>query len=53
MKLYRNVAKVVLNKISAKVTTDENKPKYSDPQLDLKEIFILQGHKKTNLMGED
>jgi hypothetical protein len=47
------VAKVVLNKISAKVTTDENKPKYSDPQLDLKEIFILQGHKKTNLMGED
>ena len=53
VKLYRNVAKVVLNKISAKVTTDENKPKYSDPQLDLKEIFILQGHKKTNLMGED
>lgn len=53
VKLYRNVAKVVLNKISAKMTTDENKPKYSDPQLDLKEIFILQGHKKTNLMGED
>ena len=38
VKLYRNVAKVVLNKISAKVTTDENKPKYSDPQLDLKEM---------------
>lgn len=53
VKLYRNVAKVVLNKISAKMTTDPNKPKYSDPQLALKEIFILQGHKKTNLMGED
>ena len=43
VKLYRNVAKVVLNKISAKVTTDENKPKYSDPQLDLKEIFYSSG----------
>ena len=53
VKLYRNVAKVVLNKISAKMATDSNKPKYSDPQLVLKEIFILQGHKKTNLMGED
>lgn len=53
VKLYRNVAKVVLNKISAKVATDPDKPKYSDPQLVLKEIFILQGHKKTNLMGED
>lgn len=53
VKLYRNVAKVVLNKISAKMATDSNKPKYSDPQLVLKEIFILQGHKKTNLMGEN
>ncbi|WP_462362413.1 fimbrial protein [Parabacteroides johnsonii] len=53
VKLYRNVAKVVLNKISARVTTNQDKPKYSDPQLELKEIFILQGHKKTNLMGEN
>lgn len=53
VKLYRNVAKVVLNKISARVATNQDKPKYSDPQLELKEIFILQGHKKTNLMGEN
>lgn len=53
VKLYRNVAKVVLNKISARVATNQDKPKYSDPQLKLKEIFILQGHKKTNLMGEN
>lgn len=51
VKLYRNVAKVVLNKISARVQTSADKPKYSDPQLTLKEIFILQGHKNTNLMG--
>ena len=53
VKLYRNVAKVVLNKISTKVAENSNKPRYSDPQLVLKEIFILQGHKKTNLMGEN
>ena len=53
VKLYRNVAKVVLNKISTKMAENSNKPRYSDPQLVLKEIFILQGHKKTNLMGEN
>lgn len=53
VKLYRNVAKVVLNKISTKVAENSNKPRYLDPQLVLKEIFILQGHKKTNLMGEN
>ena len=53
VKLYRNVAKVVLNKISTKVAENSNKPRYSDPQLVLKEIFILQGLKKTNLMGEN
>ena len=53
VKLYRNVAKVVLNKISTKMAENSNKPRYSDPQLVLKEIFILQGHKKTNLIGEN
>lgn len=53
VKLYRNVAKVVLKRIAARAVTDGSKPKYSEPQLNLKEIFILQGHKKTNLMGED
>ena len=53
VKLYRNVAKVVLNKISTKMAENSNKPRYSDPQLVLKEIYILQGHKKTNLMGEN
>ena len=53
VKLYRNVAKVVLNKISTKMAANSNKPRYSDPQLVLKEIFILQGHKKTNLIGEN
>ena len=53
VKLCRNVAKVVLNKISTKMAENSNKPRYSDPQLVLKEIFILQGHKKTNLIGEN
>ena len=48
--LYHNVAKVVLNKVEV----DESKveSQYPNPQLDVKEVFILHAHKNSNLFTE-
>ena len=48
--LYHNVAKVVLNSVTvAKPTVEEQ---YPNPQLDVKEVFILHAHKNSKLFTE-
>ncbi|MCL3850513.1 fimbrial protein [Parabacteroides sp. GYB001] len=47
VKLYRNVAKVVLNKIQ--ITADATK--YKNATLDVEDVFILHANKTTKLVG--
>lgn len=49
VKLYRNVAKIVLSKVQ--VTADETK--YKDATLDVEDVFILHANKTTNLVGAE
>lgn len=48
IKLYRNVAKVVLNKIDFAVKVGEQ---YPQAKLATKKVFILHAHKNTHLVG--
>ena len=48
--LYHNVAKVVLNKVEVDKSKVESQ--YPNPQLDVKEVFILHAHKNSNLFTE-
>lgn len=49
VKLYRNVAKVLLNSVAVK--TGINKDQYPGASIELKEVFVLHGHTKTNVIG--
>lgn len=49
VKLYRNVAKIVLSKVQ--VTADETK--YKNAELDIENVFILHANKTTKLVGAD
>lgn len=49
VKLYRNVAKIVLNKVL--VTADP--VKYKDATLDIENVFILHANKTTKLVGAE
>lgn len=48
--LYHNVAKVILNNVAVATSTVESQ--YPNPQLDVKEVFILHAHKKSKLFTE-
>lgn len=48
VKLYRNVAKIVLNKITFGVKVSDQ---YKDATLKVSKIFILHAHKNTALVG--
>lgn len=47
VKLYRNVAKVVLNKITVSNDKTTNMKNYPNPQLRIKNVFILNANNKT------
>lgn len=51
VKLYRTVARIVLNKVKTKeyYGTDEGKIAYKSPKLDVTDVFLLQGSKMTSL----
>lgn len=49
VKLYRNVAKIVLN--SVQVTANETK--YKNAKLDIESVFVLHANKTTKLVGKD
>lgn len=49
VKLYRNVAKIVLNQIQ--ITADP--AKYKDAELDIENVFILHANKTTKLIGAE
>lgn len=49
VKLYRNVAKIVLSKVQ--VTADATK--YKDATLDIENVFILHANKTTKLVGAE
>lgn len=49
VKLYRNVAKIVLN--SVQVTANETK--YKNAKLDIESVFVLHANKTTKLVGAD
>ena len=48
--LYHNVAKVVLNSIKVSNSTVESQ--YPNPQLDIKEVFILHAYEKSKLFTD-
>lgn len=50
VKMYRNVAKVVLKGIKIKESVAEGQ-QYPNAELKLKEIFILHGHNNSKLVG--
>lgn len=49
--LYHNVAKVVLNSIKVSKSTVESQ--YPNPQLDIKEVFILHAHENSKLFTNE
>lgn len=51
VKMYRNVAKVVLKGIKIKESVAEGQ-QYPNAELKLKEIFILHGHNNSKLVGQ-
>ena len=50
IKLYRNVAKIVLNTVALGTV---NPDQYPGAKLTLKEVFVLHGHTKTTIVGEN
>lgn len=52
VKLFRNVAKVVLSSVQLKEGLAAG-AQYKDATLTLKKVFILHAHANTNLVGED
>ena len=53
VKLYRNVAKVVLTEVAVDKKTGLANEVYPNPSLNIKEIFIMQGKQKTYLFGAE
>ena len=54
VKMYRNVAKVVLTSVKTKeAPTGQNWSAYKEPQLDIENVYILQAKKSTKLVPVD
>lgn len=49
VKLYRNVAKIKINKVNK---GEINGSQYPGAAIEIKQVFILHGHNKTTLVGE-
>jgi len=53
VKLYRNVARVKLNKVTVDGAKIVNSQQYTDLELQLDKVYILHGKESTRLMGEE
>ncbi|MEY8485971.1 fimbrial protein [uncultured Parabacteroides sp.] len=54
VKMYRNVAKVVLTSVKTKETpSSQTWSAYKEPQLDIENVYILQAKKNTKLVPAD